>query len=451
MQTRIVILEEQLTTLSELLFDQPGVEGAAFLLCGESRDQEHAKLVVHAIQPIQDDEYLLREPYRLSISSKALTRIAKLARYEKLSIIFAHSHPDGVSDFSTQDDKEEEKLIPFFQSRVPERIHGTIVLTKDSIAGRLYCPTQVSVDSIVSIGNRTKVWSGGGGRKTFPWHDRQVRAFGSDIQATLQALHIGVIGVGGTGSAVAEQLYRLGVGSLTLIDGDQLELTNLNRVYGSRKDHEGKNKAGIAKSHLDSIGLGTEVHAVQHHITEQHAAKLMRRCDIVFGCTDKQIPRAILNQLSIRYTIPLIDVGVLVDSEAGQIGNVLGRVTTFFAGESCLFCRGRISPEQIRIESLSDEDRAAQAREGYAPELDEPAPAVIPFTTAIASAALSELIHRLTGFMGSDRQSTEVLYFFDENRIRTNRVKPREMCTCVDSSNWGRGDTSPFLDLFWTS
>jgi tRNA A37 threonylcarbamoyladenosine dehydratase len=63
--------------------------------------------------------------------------------------------------------------------------------------------------------------------------DRQVRAFGKDIQRLLGRLHIGIIGVGGTGSSIAEQLIRLGVGSLTISDDDFFEHSNVNRVYGS--------------------------------------------------------------------------------------------------------------------------------------------------------------------------------------------------------------------------
>src|SRR5205085_7460760 len=130
--------------------------------------------------------------------------------------------------------------------------------------------------------------------------------------------------------------------------------------------------------------------------------------------------------------------GVLINSDNQKIRGVYGRVTTLMPGEACLFCRGRISAEAIRIEGLPQHERVAQAKEGYAPELDEPAPAVIPFTTAVASIAVSEFINRLTGFMGGARKSSEVLISFDENWIRTNRVAARENCACSDSSEWGR-------------
>ena len=105
----------------------------------------------------------------------------------------------------------------------------------------------------------------------------------------------------------------------------------------------------------------------------------------------------------------------------------------------------------MRIEALSEADREAQIRDGYAPELEDAAPAVIPFTSATASAAMGEFLHRLTGFMGSERQSSEVLLALDQSRVRTNRLEPREECMCSEQSFWGRADTTPFLEMVWTN
>ena len=321
--------------------------------------------------------------------------------------------------------------------------------TDDAIVGRVYDPEQRPVEAVLSVGDRIRNWRSTGSDSPREFFDRQVRAFGSGVQSALAELHIGIVGLGGTGSAVAELLCRLGVGRLSLFDGDDLDSTNVNRVIGSTVSDAGTKKVVIAKRHLDAIGVGTRVLALEQHITAEKAATALRDCDVVFGCTDKQRPRAILSALALRYCIPVFDMGVLISSIEGEIVGVNGRVTSLMPGEACLFCRGRISVEGIRIETLSPEERASQEREGYAPELDSPAPAVVTFTSAVASAAVNELIHRMTGFMGRDRRSSEVLIAFDQSRVRTNRVASREGCMCSDRSIWGRGDGSPFLDMLW--
>lgn len=445
---RIVLLESHQALLEKYLFDRPGVEGAAFLLCGEALGVDVAKLVCHAVLPVASEDYIRRERDGLTIQSQALMRITKLARTENLSIVFAHSHPDGVADFSAQDDREEQRLLPFLQARVQGRTHGTIVMTRFSFSGRVYAPDR-AVAKVLVVGDRIRLYGEHEADSIPQVFDRQVRAFGEDIQRILGALHVGVVGLGGTGSAIAEQLVRLGVGSLTLFDRDSFDGTNVNRVYGSALADSGKRKVLIAKEHLDSIGLSADIQAVPQHITSEHTARKLRACDVVFGCTDKEIPRAILMQLASLYSLPVFDVGVLIDSHDYRIRGVHGRVTTLMPGEACLYCRGRISPETMRIEALSPQERQTQIHEGYAPELEGPAPAVIAFTSTVASLAIAEFLHRLTGFMGSERKSSEVLIAFDQSRIRTNRVGPREACQCSDHTWWGRGDQTPFLELTW--
>lgn len=450
MTARIVLLEDHCAALRRYLFDSIGVEGAAFILCGQTVAGSTTKLIGQAVVPVAPEDFLHREQDGLSINSRALVRITKLAQYEGMSIVFAHSHPGGLARFSLQDDGEEERLIPFLQTRVPRRMHGTIVMTEAGFSARIYTPNRTPAEVFV-VGNRFELYGDQTGEPVRHIFARQVQAFGPDIQRILHTLHVGIVGIGGTGSPVAEQLYRLGVGRLTLFDGDTFDETNVNRVYGSSLKDIEVPKVVMAKRHLDHIGLQTEVEAIARDITDESTARRLPACDVIFGCTDKQIPRAILTQVALRYTLPVFDLGALIDSEGQSIVGIHGRVTTLLPGESCLFCRGRISSEGMRVEALPPEERVRQAREGYAPELDAPAPAVITFTSAVASFAVIEFLHRLTGFMGDERASSELLIAFDKSRLRTNRVEPREECFCSDSSCWGRGDETPFLGMTWAT
>ena len=142
-------------------------------------------------------------------------------------------------------------------------------------------------------------------------------------------------------------------------------------------------------------------------------------------------------------------MGVVIASRDLFITDVVGRVTTLLPGEACLFCRKRITPEGIRFESLSDSERASLIQEGYARELGMPNPAVIAFTSGIASFAVSELLHRMTGYMGDERKSSEVLCFFDQTKLHTNRLQPNQQCICAQRRFWGLGDSQPFLDAVW--
>jgi tRNA A37 threonylcarbamoyladenosine dehydratase len=182
--------------------------------------------------------------------------------------------------------------------------------------------------------------------------DRQVRAFGAEIQQLLATLHIGIVGNGGTGSAVGEQLIRLGAGRLSLFEGQTLDASNVTRVYGSRLTDVDRLKVKIIERLAKEIGFGTEVTLFPKHITNSETAKALRDCDVIFGCTDDEWGRSILSKLAIDYYIPVIDMGVKIDSNEGSIVSVQGRATTLAPGSACLFCRGRITAEGVRAQVI---------------------------------------------------------------------------------------------------
>ena len=452
MRYTLTITEENEQRLRKVIFSAADKEGAAYLLCGASNSSEEIRLVVRDVVPVDAAHYLIREVDRLSIASASYASVAKRAQATGASILFVHSHPTCVPYFSVQDDREEPKLMDFFQARAPNKLHGSLMIPNGGrVVGRVWTSGGwFSLDRIRTVGTRFRFVDDVRDKEAIPeFFDRQVRAFGGDIQRLLGRLHVGIVGVGGTGSAVFEQLVRLGVGTVSVYDGEAFESSNVNRVYGSGVSNRGVAKVNIAEGNAQRIGLKTKVILHSTSIGKLETAKTLRACDIVFGCTDKQAPRGLLVRLALWYLIPIIDIGVKVDSEEGVIRGVIGRVTVLLPGEACLFCRQRINAEIIRLESLSLEEWQALADEDYAPELEETAPAVIPFTTAAAAQGVSELLHRLTGFMGAERRSSETLLFFHEPSIHTNRTQPSADCLCSQQQHWGKGDRKTFLDLFW--
>ena len=371
--------------------------------------------------------------------------------------MFVHSHPDGLPKHSEQDDREEAKLFRTAYIRISEvGPHASLLFTDpNQVRGRVWLEDgrRIDVERIRAIGRRFRFFDNELGVEPNPvFFDRQIRAFGPEIQRLLGRLIVGVVGTGGTGSAVAEQLIRLGVGSLLLADGQTFEASNVNRVYGSRIIDEGIAKVKIVERLSADIGLGTRIRVIEKDITSEVAARELRQCDLVFGCTDDEWGRSILTRLAIYYLIPVFDMGVKIDSEEQKIRAIEARVTALLPGAACLFCRERIEPRRIRAESLSATNpaEAEQLRqEGYIPQLAAPAPAIIPFTTTIAAGAINEMLHRLTGHLGDERVSTEIIYQFHDNLIRTNSRQPRPGCFCVDPGRIGRADSTPFLDTLW--
>jgi len=279
--------------------------------------------------------------------------------------------------------------------------------------------------------------------------DRQVRAFGGALQRILSMLRVAVVGCGGTGSAVAEQLVRLGIRSLLVIDPDEIIDSNVTRVYGSTPATIGLPKADILTHHLRIIAPDGDIQPVRRKVTEEQVARRLTSCDLVFGCTDDNAGRLVLSRLSAYYLVPLIDTGVLLSSTDGVLRGIDGRITVVTPGEGCLVCRGRIDMERARAEQLDPAEREALQAEGYAPELGEVEPSVVPYTSLVASLAIAEVVERFVGY-GPDPEPSEILARFHDRELSTNTraPNPRHYCNPEDGQ-LGLGDRSPFLGQTW--
>lgn len=444
--------------LMELLKANPGVENAAYMLCRLSRSANETRLLVREILPVLDHHVKASSQTSMRIACASFVGAIKAAHNKKCAFVFAHSHPPDFPLHSEQDDTEERQLFRTAYNRIHnDSVHASIVISDDKISSARVCLPDGSmspIDTIRVIGRQIKFHFPQDDNNTeiLQFFDRQIRAFGANFQSLLGRLKIGIVGAGGTGSLVIEQLTRLGVGHLIIADGEHFEVSNINRLYGSRVIDSEIKKVKIAERSIAYIGLSTVTEVIAKPITFESAMSRFRECDFVFGCTDDEWGRSLLSRLSIYYLIPIFDMGVRIDSENQTIRSIDGRVTTLMPGAPCLFCRGRISAERIGHEVLraTNPDAALhQQREGYIPELADPAPAVIPFTTSVGAAAVMEFMHRLTGFMGAERDSSETLLLLDRSTVRRNNKQSLQSCFCGDESFWGRGDVKPMLDTTW--
>ena len=454
------MLDSHLREIQAGLANAEGHERAAYLLCARSETPGETRLIVRSVELVLPQHIVGSSPDHVSISSQSYVPAIARADRQRQCLVLVHCHPNGFGDFSDQDDREEAEFFRTAFLRAPNGPHGSLILVglaAPRLIGRVWLDEQnhAPMKRVRVVGRRMRVFEhvGQGEEANLPpWADRQVRAFGKDTQSLLSRLHVGVVGNGGTGSAVCEQLVRLGVGQVTAIDEQALTDTNVTRVHGSGLRDVGMAKAAIAHRHAEQIGTGTVSVAVEGSVCDLEIARMLRACDIVFGCTDDYLGRVILNRLAVWYYIPVIDMAVVIESEQGRIREVTGRITMLFPGNACLRCRGRIPQAKLdaqQLKQLRPEEYAVRVREGYAPELGEPDPAVVMFTTGIAARAVSEFMHLLTGFMGEERTATEVLERFHETEVRMNSLPGREGCYCSMPAKWGRGDEPRFLDLSW--
>lgn len=454
MRYTVTFREADFSALQRFLFTDRSVEHAAMLRCRVAATDEETRFLVRSIRHFEGSDLNHATARDVSVTSKAFMAVLKEADRQGEAIVFVHSHPHGPRAFSPQDDRTEPPFFATAFARIGQaQAHGSLVFAgPTAFAGRVWLPDggQRPLDTVRVIGNRWWFLYGGAASTPVPEiFERQIRVFGPDLQRAFGRLHIGVVGAGGTGSAVIEQLVRLGVGTLTVIDDQTLDVTNVNRVYNAGVADAGVAKVELVRRAVAAIGLGTDLRIIQARITSEAVAKRLRECDIVFGCTDDDWGRAVLNALALRYLIPVIDTAARVTAKAGQVDQAIGRVTTLLPGNACLLCRNRINIERMYRDVLEPEERKRLQGLGYVQGMDEPAPAVVTFTTSVAATAVTEFLERLTGFMGEDEPPGEILHFFTERRVSRNRGQARPECDCQNPRVWGAGDTSLFLNMTW--
>ena len=181
------------------------------------------------------------------------------------------------------------------------------------------------------------------------------------------------MGVGGTGSPTAEQLIRLGVKDMVLIDMDRFEKSNIARVYGTfasdipkwlRKSPLAPFKACLVAKHLKKINPSAIVKTVTESVVTYNAASVLFDRDIIFLCTDNHWSRAIVNEVAYQYFIPTINMGLRIDAPDKIIVGASGVVDVLRPDLPCLWCSGAVRADRITAESIPAKERRLLIRQG---------------------------------------------------------------------------------------
>ncbi len=130
-------------------------------------------------------------------------------------------------------------------------------------------------------------------------------------QEKLLQAHAVIVGAGGLGSAAAPYLAAAGVGKITLVDHDVVELTNLQRQIMHCESMVGKSKVHSGKQFLGQLNSSIQVDIVQEKITNDLLAKLLPSVNVVLDCTDNFKTRQLINAACVHHQTPLVSGSAL--------------------------------------------------------------------------------------------------------------------------------------------
>lgn len=159
-------------------------------------------------------------------------------------------------------------------------------------------------------------------------YSRQIPIIGDDGQKRIEQAHVAVAGCGGLGSNVITQLSIAGVGNFTIIDGDVIEESNLNRQFvhcGNSGSKAMSMKDWILRNNPDA-----KVKVMDVSLNEENVNEFISSAEIVVDCLDNNETRSLLNDACVKRNIPMVH---------GGINGMYGQVTFIKPGITpCLSC-----------------------------------------------------------------------------------------------------------------
>lgn len=155
-------------------------------------------------------------------------------------------------------------------------------------------------------------------------------------QKVIKKSKVCLIGCGGLGGNILEMLLRLGIGSITIVDGDVFDQSNLNRQLLSNVENMNKSKVAEGVKRAKLVNPEIEVLPIQDSLNEENARDLINNHDVVIDALDNISTRFILQKACEEEKIPLVH---------GAVAGWYGQVTTILPGNKSF---NKIYPDRLK-------------------------------------------------------------------------------------------------------
>ncbi len=376
-------------------------ERLGFFSFRQSLDAAEPLLICFEYHSIPDDQYVEDHSVGGRISGEAIQAAMGRAYNTGAGQLWVHTHGrDGMPGISPTDLESGPKVVQSCANAQPNALHAWGVISEQGICGQvrsrdgafhpllrlavigwpMVIPAQREI-TYRAIRARAKDHA--------PAVERYVRQsfLGAGAQDIIEFARVGIVGLGGGGSHLAQQLAHLGFQDVVLCDPQQIADTNLNRLVGGTvQDVRDKAfKAHIAARLYRSLQPKAKIDDRPHGWEANVSA--LRRCDVIFGAIDGFAARRDLESFCRNHLIPLVDIGMKVLRPENEAPEIRGQVILSMPGETCMHCLQFLTPANL-AEDVQAYDK-------------DPQPQVVWPNGILASSAIGYAIGLLTGWSGS--------------------------------------------------
>jgi molybdopterin/thiamine biosynthesis adenylyltransferase len=427
-------------------------EHGALLLAGHHATATGTLLTVREVHLLGEHEFPPGQHGYRQFAAAALARIGNRAADQHLALVTVHSHP-GAGDhngLSPDDLHAHERVFPHLLDITASATVAGVALGERSVAGELWTTdgTRTPLDHLRVVGPNVQFLRPAPRRRRLVGSDterfdRQVRLFGTAGQELLRDLHVAVVGAGGGGSILIEQLAHLGVGHITAIDYDAVERHNLSRIMGATDADARRRtaKVDVAQRHVQTIDPSIDFRAINGDIAELPTAEKLLEADYVLLATDTATARLVANAIAQTFLIPVIQIGAKVDTRDGTIEQIYTAVRPVLPAHGCLACAGLIDPVALQREAATPQERADQNYLGDADVID---PSVTTLNAAAAAGALNVMLMSVIGQATGELASHRITLTREGSTLtlQPQRDTACRWCGESSSSRYARADTS---------
>lgn len=396
--------------LQDFLIRPDGDEDLLFALWTPSQGSKRLTGIVHTpIWPVDGDR---QRHGNVSFNPAYFERALEIALSNDCGLAFLHSHPiSGWQNMSHDDVIAERRMSGPVATMTDHPLLGLTVGSDGTWSARFWKhdeqgnPTRQWCESVRTIGQRMRISFTD---ELLPKPSfaeafkRTVTVWGKKNHADLARLRIGIVGLGSVGSIVAETLARMGMTRFVLIDFDEVQRHNLDRLLGAVTADIGELKVDIAARQITGAATAesTEIEKIPFSIAEAEGYAAALNCDVIFSCVDRPRARRILNHLAYSHLIPVVDGGIAVWFRDGEFSGVDWQLQTVGPERPCLECLNAYDPADVALEADGQLDNPSYLKglpENHRFKRNEN---VFPFSANLASLEVLQLVALVTEIAG---------------------------------------------------
>lgn len=413
--------------LQDAMLPRNGRESAVFALASHTAWGNKILVLVRSIHTLSEEAYVSTAAHGAKWQGRAMVPLLNTALAGQYGIVLFHLHGEAGSVRLSRDDRDSARqLLATFHNIVSGRTHASVVIGLETASALVSLPqTGRLIEGALKVrllGPVIKDLTVLTGTKAQPIHHRQQLLIGSDGQRRLATLGVGVVGLSGGGGHIVQQLTHAGVGRIVGIDCDRAEASNRGRVIGLRRWQAflRRPKVDVMSRMVRGINGKVEFERVPYNIPDQRAIEAVKGCDVIVGAVDNYQARADLQDLSSRYLIPYVDIGLLIQSTdtKGDQATIGGHVITSVPGLRCLWCCGCLTQDRLDAETAG---RPRSYFEGTREQAQ-----VVSLNGVLASQAVNEVLQLVTGYAPERADATFLKYDGLEGTL--NRWKVSGTC-----------------------